>query len=238
MTTRFAGAADMGHQIDLSGNGIAAPDDDQIRIGDLARIDAATRAHASKPSGIGKRNADRGEHARIAHGMAQPLDPVALHQAHGAGIEIGPDGLRTVPGCGFLQRRSRLVQRLVPSDALERPDPLALRADAAHGKGQPVGVVLALGVAGDLRADDPGGIAVVSGAAHLADAPGRQALDIERAGARAIVRADRMNDIQRHDEFLKSRAKSSPPRCPTATRPQAAQARLAGMMLATAGLSG
>ncbi len=36
----LAGPADMGHHIDLGRDGIAAPDDDQIGVGDLAGIDA------------------------------------------------------------------------------------------------------------------------------------------------------------------------------------------------------
>src|SRR5476651_2611390 len=92
--------------------------------------------------------------------------------------------------------------------------------------------MLTLGVAGNLGADYAGGIAIVGRAANLADARGRQPLDVERAGARAIVRADRMDDIERHESILKGGAEFSPPGAPTATRPQAAQARFAGMRVA------
>ena len=38
--------------------------------------------------------------ARIAHHMAQAVDAVALHQPHGAGVEIGPHRLGAVPLLG------------------------------------------------------------------------------------------------------------------------------------------
>ena len=44
-------------------------------------------------------------------------------------------------------------------------------------------MVDALGIAGDLLADDAGGVAVVLGAAHAADGALIQQLDLERAGS-------------------------------------------------------
>ena len=188
----------MGHHIDLGRDGIAAPDDDQIGLGDLAGIDAVFDPDPGEPAGIRQRHADGGEHPRIAHGMAQPLDPVALHQPHGAGIEIGPDGLAAMAGRGALEGLGHLVQRRLPGDRLVGPDPLAFRPDAAQGKSEAIGVVLALGIAGDLGADHPRGIAVPRGAPDLADARRRQALDLERAGARAIMRADGGDEVEGH----------------------------------------
>ena len=133
----LAGPADVGHHIDLGRDGIAAPDDDQIGLGDLAGIDAALDADPGEPAGIRQRHADGRELPRIAHGMAQPLDPVALHQPHGAGIEIGPDRLAAMAGRGALEGLGHLVQRRLPGDRLEGPDPLALsaRRGAADGPG-------------------------------------------------------------------------------------------------------
>ena len=68
---------------------------------------------------------------------------------------------------------------------------------AAQRVTEPVGVVRAFGVARDLGADDAGGVAVF---ACAPDAPYRariQALDLERAGARAIVRTGREGDVDR-----------------------------------------
>ncbi len=52
----------------------------------------------------------------------------------------------------------------------------------------------ALGVAGDLLADDARGVVVAHRATHPANALGVEALDVERAGAGAVVRADRGDD--------------------------------------------
>ena len=59
-------------------------------------------------------------------------------------------------------------------------------------------MVLALGVAGDLGADDALRVGLPLGAAHPADMRGVDALDRQRAGARAIVRADAVGDVERH----------------------------------------
>ncbi len=130
--------------------------------------------------------------------MAQPLDPVALHQPHGAGIEIGPDGLAAMAGRGALEGFRHLVQRRLPGDLLVSPDPLPFRPHAAQRMGQAIGVMLALGIAGDLGADHPRGIAVPGRAPDLADARRRQALDLERAGARAVMRADGRDEVEGH----------------------------------------
>ena len=79
------------------------------------------------------------------------------------------------------------VERVVPGNGLELAG--AFRPLAAQRMQQAVLVVLALGVARDLGADDAGGVVVVLGAAHAADGALVEELDLERAGRRAIVRA-------------------------------------------------
>src|SRR5262245_46227614 len=55
-----------------------------------------------------------------------------------------------------------------------------------------VGVVDALGVTGNLGANDPGRVAVIGGAVHPTDPIVAHQLDVKRTGRRTIVRADRM----------------------------------------------
>src|SRR5262245_16970287 len=55
-----------------------------------------------------------------------------------------------------------------------------------------VGVVDALGVTGNLGANDPGRVAVIGGAVHPTDPIVAQQLDVKRTGRRTIVRTDRM----------------------------------------------
>src|SRR5436190_23825531 len=127
--------------------------------------------------------------------MAEPVDAVALHQSDRPGIEIGPHRLAPValrrPG----ERLGHSVERGVPRDLLEGRPSYALVADAAQWHAQPPGMVLALGIAGDLGANDARRVAVRRGAADAADRVGIDALDLERTGARAIVRTDRGQDI-------------------------------------------
>ena len=88
----LAGLGDPGHDIDLRRDGIAAPHDDQVRLRHLAGVGAALYAVSGHPAGIGQRDADGVRLTGIAHDVAQTLDPIPLHMAHGAGIVVGPDG--------------------------------------------------------------------------------------------------------------------------------------------------
>jgi len=74
---------DMRHDVDLGRRRIAAPHDDQVRVGHLARIGAHLGADAGHPAGIDECGADGRVLTRIAHDVAQALDAVALHEAHG-----------------------------------------------------------------------------------------------------------------------------------------------------------
>ena len=87
----FPRACDVRHHVDLGGDGIAAPHHDQVRLRHLARIDAAALADAGLPAGFRQRGADGEVLPRVAHDVAQPVDAVALHQAHRAGIVERPD---------------------------------------------------------------------------------------------------------------------------------------------------
>ncbi len=195
---RLSRLGHVGHQIDLGGNRIAAPDDDEIALRHLAAIDAALDPGPGVPSGIRQHYADGRELARIAHGMTQPVDAVALHQPHRPGVEIGPHRLASVALRRADERFGHRVERSVPRDLLERRPAYALVADPAQWHAQPPGMVLAFGITGDLGADDPRSVAVRRRAADAPDRVGIDALDLERTGARAIVRTDRGQDIERH----------------------------------------
>src|SRR5712675_910773 len=56
-------------------------------------------------------------------------------------------------------------------------------------------MVNALGIAGDLGADDAGGVGLLLGTANPADALAIDHLDVERAGRRAIVRTGGVADV-------------------------------------------
>jgi hypothetical protein len=196
----------MGHHIDLGRDRVAAPHDDQVGAGDLARVDAALRANPGEPACIGQEIADRQQLARITHRMAQPVDAVALHPPHRAGVVIRPDRLRAVALRRLGEALGDLVERVVPRDRGEGVAPPALVADPAQRHRQPVGVMLALRIAGDLGAHHPLRVGLPLSAAHPADAhpPGFRRgrldeLDRQRAGARAVVRADGVDGVERQN---------------------------------------
>ncbi len=118
--------------------------------------------------------------AGIFLGVAQPVDAVAHHEAHGAGIVIRPHPFRAVAPLGLEEFLGDEIERVVPGDLPERA--LAFRADALQRMLEPVLVMHALGVARDLGADDAGGVVVVLGAAHAADGALVEQFDLERAG--------------------------------------------------------
>ena len=92
-----------------------------------------------------------------------------------------------------------LIERVVPGYRRERVTARALVADPAQRHRQPVGMVLALGIAGDLGADHPLSVGLALGSAHPADRRLVDALDRERAGARTIMRADAVGGVERQE---------------------------------------
>jgi hypothetical protein len=122
--------------------------------------------------------------------VAQPLDAVALHQAHRTGIEIGPHRLAAVSRLGRIEFLGDEVEGRLPTGFL--PAPLALAAGAHQRLQKPIGMMDAFGVSRDLGADDAGRVVVVPGAVDAADPVRSKDLDVERAGRRAVVRAGGM----------------------------------------------
>ena len=133
--------------------------------------------------------------------MAQPVDTVALHQPHRAGVEIGQHGL----GAVTLRRKGEAlgdkVERVVPADRDERVAADALGADPPQRRQQPARMMLPLGIARDLGADHAGGIAALPPAMNPTDRVPIADLDFERAGAGTIMRADGMSDDGRHGDL-------------------------------------
>ena len=179
---------DMRHHVDLGGDGIAAPHHDQIGHRHLARIDAAALADASLPAGFRQRGADCEVLPRVAHHVAQPVDAVALHQSHRAGVIERPDRFRTMLRRDVGEGGGDAVQRLIPADAAELAR--AFLAGTQQRMRQAVGVVDALGIARDLRADDARGVSIPRRPVHGADAGAVEHLHLERAGRGAVMRAD------------------------------------------------
>ena len=187
----LAGAARVGHHVDLRVHRVGAPDHDQVRLRHLARIDAGDLAAAGREARIGRVDADRRVIAGILLHVAQAVHAVAHHEAHRAGVIVRPHALGAVAPLGRVELLGDEIERVVPRDALEAAGPL--RADAAQRMQETVGMIGALGVARDLGADDAARVVVVLRAAHPAD-PAVDDVDLERAGGRAVVRTGRIAD--------------------------------------------
>jgi len=179
----------MRHDVDLRRHGVRAPDDHAVGLGHLARIGTGQNSGSSDIASPGRRDADGRVLAGVALDVPEPVDAVAHHQAHCAGIVIGPDRFRSERALRLEQLGGGDVQRLFPGNALETAR--TLRTAALQGMKQPLGMVYPLGVAGDLRADHALGVGLVLGPAHTTDAIGVKHFHFQRAGGGAVVRAGR-----------------------------------------------
>ena len=204
---------DMGHHVDLGRRRIAAPDDDQVGLRHLARIGAHESADARLPAVAGEARTNGLVLLRVLHDMAQPIDPVALHQAHRAGVVVGPDRLAPVLLGGADEGVGHDIERVVPADGAERARPLL--AGALKRLREPARMVHPLGVARDLGADHARGVIVLPRPPDGADPARREPLDLERAGGRAVVGAGGGNEFARHGAFSSQRG---PPAAPAPCR--------------------
>ena len=198
--TLFAGARRMRHHIDLGVGRIGPPDHDQVGLRHLARIGSGKLSRAGNEAGERRIDADRGKEAGIFLGMAQAMDAIAHDVTHRAGVEIRPDGLRTVLAFGARELFGHDVERVVPGN--RRKLAAAFSADTAQRVLQPVGVMYALGIARYFGADDPRRVGIIPRAAYAADRMIVKDLDFQGAGRRAVVRAGRSANLSRADKLV------------------------------------
>ncbi len=189
----LAGPRRVRHHIDLGVHRIGAPDRHQVGLRHLARIGAGELAGAGDKTGPRRIHADGGEEAGIFLGVAQPVDAVALHEPHGAGVIIRPHRFGAVLRFGADELLGDQIERVIPRD--RRKFARALGADAAQRMLQAIGVMHALGVARDLGADHAGRVSIFFSATNPADGAPVDDLDFERAGRRTVVRAGRSADF-------------------------------------------
>ena len=188
----LAGTHRMRHHIDLGDDGVRAPDHDAVRLRHLARVRPGEFSGAHHPAGPGEIGADRVEEAGIFLCVTQPVDAVALHQAHRAGIVVGPHRLAAVLFLGCLELLRHEVECCLPACLL--PGALPLGSGPHQRLQQAARMVDALGIARDLRANDARRVGIILGAVDAADRTIVDQFDIERAGRGAVMRAGRMTD--------------------------------------------
>ena len=155
----FARAHGVGHDVDLGVHGVGAPDHHKIGLCHFAWIDTCDTARASGKSRIGRVDANSGVEAGIFLHVAQPVNAVAHHQPHRAGIIIGPHRFRAVALLGFQETLGNDIERVVPGDGRELAG--AFRPGPAQRLQQALRMMFAFGVTRDLRADHTGSIVVI-----------------------------------------------------------------------------
>ncbi len=183
----------MGHYIDLRGCGVGPPDDHHIRLCHLTRVWACQAAGASKIAGPRHIGAETVKLVRIAFGIAQAIDGIALHQPHCASIVIWPDSFAAIGLFGLYEAFGDQIKRGFPGCLL--PLAVTLTAGANERMFQAIRVMNTLRIAGNLGADHTRGIAVVLRTTDAADCTLIQQLDIKRTGGRAVMRTGRMSDF-------------------------------------------
>ncbi len=171
-------------EVQVAGNRVAAPDEDQPALGEELGLHAHLGAQrVDQPFDAGRR-ADGALQARGAQAVEEAVvHALALHQAHGAGKAVGQDGFGLARG-NRRQARGDVLQRLVPGHRCKLA--AALGAGALERGEDALGVVRALGVTRDLGAQHAARGRVRGVALHAHGAPvlhGGQ----QRAGIRAVV---------------------------------------------------
>ena len=133
----LAGARRMGHQIDLGRGRVGPPDDDDVGLRHFRRRDPRHPPRARDIARPGDADADGAEEAGIALDVGQALEPVAHHEAHRAGIEIGPDAFGSVLALGLEECFGDAVERFVPGDRARTARSLSDRRAGAAGSAGP-----------------------------------------------------------------------------------------------------
>ena len=181
-----------GPEVQVRGDRVAAPDQDQPALGVVLDM----HAHLGAVGGDQRLAAGVGADGAVQPRRTQPVEEarghaVALHQAHGAGVAVGQDGLRVARGDG-LQPGGDGVERLVPADGLEAA--AALGAHAAQRLQHALAVIRALGIARHLGAQRAMRGRVLGVTGHADDAATLHR-DLQRTGVGAVVRACALYDV-------------------------------------------
>ena len=192
-------------EVQVRGDRVAAPDDDQPALGVVLDVHADLGAVGRGERLAAGRRADRPVEQRRAEGVEEaPGHALALHHAHGPGVAVGDDrlGVGEVGAGDRLQARGDVVERLVPA---HRHEPAAaLGADAFQRPQHAIGVVRALGVARNLGAQRAVRRRMERIAVHL-HRPAVLDRDDDGAGVRAVVRTGGADKALRHRQTMAQR---------------------------------
>ncbi len=193
---------DLGPEMNVGGDQVGAPRDDQIGLVDRFRVGPANRADRHVPGALAARVAHRaGNQAAGPQRVEQAEQEAAVHLPLMRAIGIAEERQGARLGNDRPPAPGDLVERLVPAD--RREFALALGAGAAQRRLQPRRRMHQLGVAVDLGAGKAGGEGLLGIAGDAHDAAVFD-LGQQRAHVRAIMRTDDANRF--HAPFLSLRA--------------------------------
>ena len=191
----LASLLDEGPQVQVAGEGVAAPDQDQPGMGEGFGGRPLRGAHGVEiafEAGLGADGA-----GQLAG--AQPVEetgghPLALEQPHGARVGIGQDRFRPIFGGDLMEAARDGVDSLFPRD--RRKLTAALGANPLQRRRQPLRVIGALQVAVHLPAEPPLGDGMFRVAPDVHGAPALAFHgDLPTARVGAVVGADAGDDF-------------------------------------------
>ncbi len=186
--TGGTGLLDVRPQMAVGELGVRGPQQDQLGVADLQRIEGPRRAVGHRHAGADSGSADGAQQAGAAESVPEALREGHRQQALVAGIAERHDRLGAVLGDDRVETRGDLRQCFVPRGRLEAA--VALGADAAQRGEDPLRVVDPVDELVDLRAQFALGVGVRRVAAHLHGHPAGLALldgDLPSAAVRAVV---------------------------------------------------
>ena len=186
----------------IAGERVAAPDQDQAGVGEILRLDADRRADRVEIALEAGLRTDRARQAAGAHLLEEASGyPLLLQPAHRAGIGVGQHGLGSPFVDDALQPGRDRPECLLPGDALEAA--AALRPHAPQRMRQPVGVVYPLQITVNLAAQRALRDGVIGVAPDVERPPaGSIYRDLPAAGVRAVMRAGAGHDADRRSLLI------------------------------------
>ncbi len=180
------GALRVSPEMQIAGDAVAAPDEDELAVFELLDVQPHLAADDRLESGLARGGANGAvEQAGAELVKKARRHAFALYETQRAAVGIGQDGLR-VTGGNLLEPLGDVVQRFVPAHRGELA--AAFGADSLHRLQQAVWVIGALGIARDLGAQRAVRGGMVGVAAH-ADGHAISHGDEQGAGVGAVVRA-------------------------------------------------
>src|SRR5262249_43401242 len=126
------------------------------------------------------------------------IDTVAHHQAHRAGIIIGPDTFRPVAALGCGKFLSHKIERVVPRYSLKLSGTFV--TDAAQRMQKALGMMLPFRIARDLCANHAGLVVIVFRSVNAPNGALVENFDLQRTSRRAVMRTSSRSNANRRTD--------------------------------------